>query len=77
VTVNLYPGSDAQLLTADALQAEGFSASPVAAPIIVREPGIVRLSLAVGAEQPAGRYRGLIRTRSGESVAGELTVVVG
>ena len=77
VTVNLYPGTDAQLLAGDALQAEGFSAAPVAAPMIARELGMVRVSLAVGAEQPAGRYRGLIRSKSGETVAGEIIVVVG
>jgi len=77
VTLNLYPGPDAQLLAVDALQAEGFSAAPLPAPVLAREQGVVRVSLVVGAEQPAGRYRGLIRTRSGETVAGELTVVVG
>jgi len=77
VTVNLYPGMDAQLLAADALQAEGFSAAPVAAPMIARDQGTLRVSLAVSAEQPAGRYRGLIRSKSGEAVAGELIVVVG
>lgn len=75
VNVSLYPGTDTQPLTADVLGAEGFSAPPLAAPQIARQQGTVRVSVEIGAQQPSGRYRGLIR--SAGTVAGEMIVVVG
>jgi hypothetical protein len=58
------------------LCADGFTALPIAAASIVRDPGAVRVSLKVEAGQTAGRYRGLIRKETDKSVAGELTVTV-
>jgi hypothetical protein len=77
VTVNLYPGNDTFPLVAETPSAEGFTAPPLAAPAIARELGTLRVSLEVGDEQPAGRYRGLIRSKPGDTVAGDLIVVIG
>lgn len=77
VTANLHPAPDAATLVAEPLRAEGFAAPQIDAPEIAREGGSVRVSVKVGAKQPPGRYRSIIRRRADESVAGELTVVVG
>lgn len=76
VTVKLYPGHDLSLLVPEPLRAEGFAASSIESVTVDREPAEVRVTLNIGAEQPAGRYRGLIRRDTDKSVAGEMTVVV-
>jgi len=76
VAVNLYAASSSAELMSEPLRADGFTAQPIEAAIVVREPGAIRVSLNVVAGQPAGRYRGLIRNETDKSVAGELTVVV-
>jgi hypothetical protein len=76
VAVNIYPAADMPELVSEPLCADGFTAKPIAAASIVRDPGAVRVSLKVDAGQTAGRYRGLIRKETDKSVAGELTVTV-
>jgi hypothetical protein len=77
VTANLHPATDSATLVAEPLRAEGFTAPPINAPEIVRDPATIRITVKVGSRQPAGRYRSIIRRKADESVAGELTVVVG
>lgn len=76
VTANLNSGADAAGLVAEPLHAEGFAAPAIEAVTISREQGVVRVSVTVGAKQPAGRYRGLIRTKPGDNVVGDLTAVI-
>jgi hypothetical protein len=77
VTANLHPAADSATLIAEPLRAEGFTATPIDAPEIVRDSATVRITIKVGSRQPAGRYRSIIRRKADESVAGDLTVVVG
>jgi hypothetical protein len=74
VSVNIYSSSEGFLLISEPLRAEGFAASSIDPPSIVREQGSVAVGLKIGAEQPAGQYRGLIRRESDKSIAGEMTV---
>ena len=76
VTANLHPGTDSATLVSEPLRADGFTAPPINAPEIAREPGAVRVTVKVGARQPKGRYRSVIRRKADESVAGDLTVVI-
>ncbi|HEX8811671.1 MAG TPA: hypothetical protein VF742_06735 [Terracidiphilus sp.] len=76
VTANLLPGADTDALIAESLRADGFSAPAIDSPTIVRSYGSVRVALKVPKGQAAGRYRGNIRRKSNESIAGEITVVV-
>jgi hypothetical protein len=76
VTANLHPGTDSATLISEPLRAEGFTAPQIDAPEIAREPGVVRVTVKVGARQPKGRYRSVIRRKADESVAGDLTVVI-
>jgi len=76
VTLNLCPGSDLGGLLSEPLRAEEFMAPAIEPASVIRDPGGVRVSLKIGAEQPKGRYRGLIRKEIDKSVAGELTVIV-
>jgi hypothetical protein len=76
VALNLYAASSSAELMSEPLRAEGFTAQPIDAASVGREPGAVRVNVRVTAGQPAGRYRGLIRNETDKSVAGELTVVV-
>lgn len=76
VTANLLPGTDNAGLISEPLRAEGFTAPPIDAPEIVRETGIVRVSVQVGPKQPKGRYLGSIRRKADGGVAGDLTVIV-
>ncbi|MGH9606303.1 MAG: hypothetical protein ACRD3N_11465 [Terracidiphilus sp.] len=76
VAVKVNPGLDLSMLVSEPLLAEGFTAPPIDAPAIVREPGTVRVSLKIGAKQPAGKYHGHILKQTDRSVAGDLTVVV-
>ncbi len=76
VTANLLPGSDTDALTADPLRADGSSAPAIESAVISRSYGSVRIALKIPSGQPAGRYRGNIRKKAGDAIAGELTVVV-
>jgi len=74
VSVSIYSASEGLLLVAEPLRAEGFAASSIDPPTLIREQGSIAVTLSVAAEQPAGRYRGLIRKESDKSIAGEVTV---
>jgi hypothetical protein len=76
VTANLLPGSDSEALVVEPLHGIASSAKSIDAPTIVRTHGSLRVALKVPAGQPAGRYRGNIRKKTDDSIAGELTVVV-
>jgi hypothetical protein len=76
VTANLRPGADCVSLEADPLQGEGASAATIKHVLISHEPGRVRVSVNVGADQPAGCYRGAIRRKADRSIVGDLTVVI-
>jgi hypothetical protein len=76
VSANLFPGTDSAGLVSEPLRADGFVAPPIDAPGIVREAGIVRVSVHVGSKQPKGRYIGSIRRKADGSAAGDLTVIV-
>jgi hypothetical protein len=75
-SVSLNPGAEAHALVCEPLYAEGVAASPIEAAAIAHEGGAVRISATISAEQPAGRYRGLIRRQNDQSLAGELTVIL-
>jgi hypothetical protein len=76
VTANVYPSSDQAGLVADALAAGSGTATPIAAPQIVRESGKVVITVKVEDKQPAGQYTGAIRRRADGSPAGDLKVIV-
>jgi hypothetical protein len=76
VIANLSPGLDLQELVSEPLRAEGFAATAIDPPEIVRDPGTVRVSVKVKDKQPAGRYRGSIRRKAGGGAVGELIVIV-
>lgn len=76
VAFKLYPGHDLACLVSEPLRAEGFAAPSIESVTVERDPGEVRVTLKIGAEQPAGRYRGLVRRETDKSVAGEMTVIV-
>ena len=76
VTANLLPGSDSDALVVEPLRGDATSTKSIDAPTIVRAHGSLRVALKVPAGLPAGRYRGNIRRKSDDSIAGELTVVV-
>jgi hypothetical protein len=76
VAMNLYPGLDLAGLISEPLRAEDSRAAPIDPALIAREPGAVRVKIAIAPGQPAGRYRGLIRRETDKSIAGELTVTI-
>lgn len=76
VTANIQPGADMFGLVSEPLRSEGANAHTIDPPVITRDAASIRIGLTIAADQPAGRYRGLIRKRSDDCVAGDLTVVV-
>lgn len=80
ISPNLSPNSsfglDPNELVAEPLRAEGSKAAAIDPPVIVREPGKIRVSVKVADKQPAGQYRGVIRRKTDGNVAGDLTVIV-
>jgi len=78
VTANLRPGAELMDLVVDALHGEGpqapsFELSTVS---ITRELARMRVNVRVGANVPAGSYRGAIRNRADGCIVGDLTVVI-
>jgi hypothetical protein len=76
VSVTIYSASEGLLLVSEPLRAEGFAALSIDPPTLVREQGSIGVTLNIAAEQPAGRYRGLIRRESDKTIAGEVTARV-
>lgn len=76
VSLNLYPNLDMSGLVAEPLRADESALPAIEPPLIVREPASVKASLTIGANQPKGRYRGLIRKEIDKAVAGEFTVII-
>jgi hypothetical protein len=70
------PGPDALQLVSEPLLAQGFPAPPIEPPSIGREAGVLRVSVNVEAQQPAGRYSGVVRKKTDGLIAGELIVVI-
>lgn len=76
VELNLYPGLDQGRLVCEDLRAEDGSVKFSEPASLVREGGGVRATVKVGAAQPKGRYRALVRRETDRNIVGELVVTV-
>jgi hypothetical protein len=75
--VNLTPGNYLQGLVCDPLRLDGNPETYIAAPTIsYYQPGILRVTINIPAQQTLGCYRGLIRRQPDQYAVGNVTVVI-
>jgi len=77
VSANVYPGADSSGgLVCDPLRPEVGTGPAIDPAIIVTDPGAIKITVQITAQQAPGRYRGSIRRKQDSCAAGDLLVTI-